>query len=62
MAHTGVPLPFMAGLRYLFDKASVVVQPGRVEVLADVQYVGAPLSTEALLRGPGAVDVYRARR
>ena len=57
MAHTGVPLPFMAGFQFLFDQATVAVQPGYVEVLSDVKFIGTPAFIEALARDPGTVDL-----
>ena len=56
MGHTGVPLPFMAGFQFLFDQATVALQPGYVDVLADVKYIGTPAFVEALARNPGTVD------
>jgi len=57
MAHTGVPLPFMAGFQFLFNQAAVVVQPGYADVLANVQYIGTPSFTESLGRAQTAADL-----
>ncbi len=38
MGHTGVPLPFMTGMQFLFQQATVVVQPGYADVTADITY------------------------
>jgi hypothetical protein len=59
MAHTGVPLPFMAGLQYIFDQATVVVQSGYVDVLANVEYLGTAEYAAALGRDPKTVDLTR---
>lgn len=59
MAHTGVPLPFMAGLQYIFDQATVAVQPGYADVLANVEYVGTAEFVDALGRDPKMVDLTR---
>jgi hypothetical protein len=48
MAHTGVPLPFMAGLQFLFNQATVTVQQGYADVLANVQYIATAEFTDAL--------------
>ncbi len=58
MGHTGVPLPFMAGFQFLFDQATVALQPGYVDVLANVEYKAPPAFTEALAREPGTVDLF----
>jgi hypothetical protein len=58
MGHTGVPLPFMVGFQFLFDQATVALQPGYVDVLADVKYIGTPALIEALAREPGTVDLF----
>ena len=59
MAHTGVPLPFMAGLQYIFDQATVVVQPGYADVLANVEYVGTAQYVDALGQDPKTAGVAR---
>lgn len=56
MAHTGVPLPFMVGLQFLFNQATVNVQPGYADVLANVQYTGSSSFTDSLTRDPKLVD------
>jgi len=48
MAHTGVPLPFMAGLQFVFNQATVTVQQGYADVLANVQYIAPAEFTDAL--------------
>jgi hypothetical protein len=48
MAHTGVPLPFMTGLQFLFNQATVTVQQGYADVLANVQYIAPAEFTDAL--------------
>jgi LBP / BPI / CETP family, C-terminal domain len=57
MAHTGVPLPFMAGLKFLFNQATVAIMPGYADVLADIQYVGTAEFSDALARDPNTVDL-----
>jgi hypothetical protein len=57
MAHTGVPLPFMAGLRFLFNQATVAIKPGYADVLADVEFVGTAQTVDALARDPNSVDL-----
>ncbi len=57
MGHTGVPLPFMVGFQFLFDRATVTVQPGYVDVLSDIEYIGTPTFVEALARDPGTVNL-----
>ena len=50
MAHTGVPIPFMTGMQFLFDEATVVIQPGYADVTADILYRTS--SAPAPLGGP----------
>jgi hypothetical protein len=38
LGRAGVPLPFMAGVQFRFDEATVTVQPGYVDVLTDVEF------------------------
>jgi hypothetical protein len=57
MAHTGVPLPFMAGLKFLFSQATVAIQPGYADVLTDISYQAPAGFAEALIRDPATVDV-----
>jgi hypothetical protein len=57
MAHTGVPLPFTAGLQFLFNQATVAVQVGYADVLADVQYIGTAQFADVLTGDPKTVDL-----
>jgi hypothetical protein len=57
MAHTGVPLPFMAGLKFLFDQATVAIQPGYADIHADIEYFASAAFAGALSRDPATVDV-----
>lgn len=41
MGKTGVPVPFIQGFEFLFEEATVQVQSGYVDVLANAQYKGA---------------------
>jgi hypothetical protein len=54
IGQTGVPLPFMKGFQFLFEQATVTVQPGYAAVLTNVQYIGSPQFTEALISGQDA--------
>jgi LBP / BPI / CETP family, C-terminal domain len=56
MAHTGVPLPFMAGLRFLFNQATVRVQPGYADVQANVQFSAPAGFFDAMSAAPAVVD------
>jgi hypothetical protein len=51
MARTGVPLPFMTGLRFLFNQATVAVQPGYADVLANVSYFAPNGFLDGLAQG-----------
>lgn len=51
MARTGVPLPFMTGLRFLFNQATVAVQPGYADVLANVSYFAPTGFLDGLAQG-----------
>jgi hypothetical protein len=55
LGRAGVPLPFMAGLQFRFDEATVTVQPGYADVLTDVEFIGTPALVEALDREPRTV-------
>lgn len=57
MAHAGVPLPFLAGFSFLFDQATVTVEPGYAEVLANLDYIGTAEFADALARDPRTTDV-----
>ena len=57
MAHTGVPLPFMEGFEFLFNQATVAIQPGYADVLANMTYIGTSAYTEALTHDPASVDL-----
>lgn len=57
MAHTGVPLPFMAGLRFLFDQATVAIQPGYADVRADIEYFASAEFAGALSRNLAIADM-----
>ena len=55
LGRAGVPLPFMAGVQFRFDEATVTVQPGYAEVLTDVEFP-PPAFVEALAREPRTAD------
>jgi hypothetical protein len=55
LGRAGVPLPFMAGVQFRFDEATVTVQPGYAEVLTDVEFP-PPAFVEALTREPRTAD------
>ncbi len=57
LGRAGVPLPFMAGFQFLFDQATVAVQPGYTDVLTDVEFIGTPAFIQALAREPGTADL-----
>ena len=57
MAHAGVPLPFLQGFQFLFDRATVRLQPGYADVLANMRYVGSQKHLDALMEDPGSVDL-----
>jgi len=52
MGQTGVPVPFIQGFEFLFEEATVAVQTGYVDVLANTQYKGAS-ATKAAAAGAG---------
>lgn len=68
LGRAGAPLPIMQGFRFLFEQATVAVQapssgqPGYVDVLTDVEFIGTPAFIEALAREPGTVDLFSLLR